>query len=218
VKYDISFLHTGEVHIAKFAALVAELNPELTLNHVVDESLLLHAQQCGADATLERNLTAHLDALSLVSKVVVVTCSSVGGIAEKIGVLNGCIIQRIDKAMADFAVQNSNNILVVAALESTLAPTHDLLLDSMTMLGLTPRLTFHHVKQAWDYFLAGEMGHYYEQIGAAIIANETKYDLVVLAQASMSEVENRIKVSIPVISSPRLGVERAIAASVIQIS
>ena len=216
MNHDISFLHTGDVHIAKFAALMNELAPELSVNHVVDESLLLHAQKFGADSILEKNLLTHLETLSLVSRVVVVTCSSVGGIAEKIGRLNGCVIQRIDKAMTDFAVQNGKQILVVAALESTLAPTRELLLDSMTTLGLTPTLAFHHVEQAWDYFLAGEMDQYYELIGEAIIAKKSQYDLVVLAQASMSEVESRITVPIPIISSPRLGVKRAIEALVIQ--
>ncbi|MGF1807582.1 hypothetical protein L4C31_20275 [Aliivibrio sifiae] len=56
------------------------------------------------------------------------------------------------------------------------------------------------------------MDQYYDQISAVITSNETKYDLIVLAQASMSEVQNNVNVSIPVISSPRLGVERAIKA------
>lgn len=212
VNYDISFLHTGEVHIAKFAGLVSELNPQLTVNHVVDESLLLHAQQCGADSGLHAKLMVHLEQLSLVSKVVVVTCSSVGGIAEHIGRLNGCKIQRIDKAMADYAIQHGNHILVVAALESTLAPTQDLLQESMADFAKTPTLAFLRVDKAWDAFLAGDMEHYYAMIADAIRANASPYDLVVLAQASMSGVTNMIDVSVPIISSPRLGVVRAIDA------
>ena len=212
MKYDISFIHTGQVHIEKFASLVTELAPNLLVNHVVDESLLIHAQKFGVDSVLESNLMVHLETLSTVSKVIVVTCSSIGGIAERIGNLNGCKIQRIDQAMADFAVEHGNNILVIAALESTLAPTRELLTKSISEHNANPTLTFYHIENAWDYFLSGQMDKYYDQISAVIISNENKYDLIVLAQASMSGVQNQVNVSIPVLSSPRLGVERAIRA------
>jgi len=210
VQYDISFIHTGEVHINKFGPLVAELDPTLRVNHVVDESLLIHAQKFGVDSWLETHLKSHLEALSLVSHVIVVTCSSIGGIAETLGELNGCKIQRIDKAMADFAIQNGKEILVMAALESTLAPTRELLVQSMNTLGSQSTLTFCHVENAWKYFLSGNMEQYYEKISKAITSNANTCDLIVLAQASMSEVEHKVHVSIPVISSPRLGVQRAI--------
>ncbi len=212
VKYDISFIHTGQVHIEKFGSLVAELSPNLLINHIVDESLLTHAQQFGVDSILKSNLLAQLEALSLVSKVIVITCSSIGGIAEEIDNLNGCKVQRVDQAMADFAVENGNNILVLAALESTLEPTRELLLKSLAKHNSKSKLTLCRVENAWDYFLAGKMEQYYDQISVVITSNETKYDLIVLAQASMSEVQNNVNVSIPVISSPRLGVERAIKA------
>jgi len=210
VQYDISFIHTGEVHIQKFGPLVAELDPTLRVNHVVDESLLIHAQKFGSDSWLETHLKAHLQVLSLTSKVIVVTCSSVGAIAENLGSLNGCKIQRIDKAMADYAIKNGKEILVMAALESTLAPTKALLEQSMKALGGRATLTFCHVENAWEYFLSGNMKQYYDQISKAIISSANKCDLIVLAQASMSEVENIVNVSIPVISSPKLGVKRAI--------
>ena len=210
MKYDISFIHTGQVHIEKFDSLVSELSPNLLINHIVEESLLTHAQQFGIDSILKSNLIAQLEALSLVSKVIVITCSSIGGIVEEITNLNGCIVQRVDQAMADFAIENGNNILVLAALESTLKPTHELLLKSLATHNSKSKLTLCRVENAWDYFLAGKMDQYYDQISAVITSNETKYDLIVLAQASMSEVQNNVNVSIPVISSPRLGVERAI--------
>jgi hypothetical protein len=215
VKYDISFIHTGQVHIEKFAALAQELASQLIINHVVDESLLIHAQKFGVDEKLKANLTSHLIALSKVSKVIVVTCSSIGGIAENIGLLNGCHIQRIDQAMSDFAVQNGHNILVAAAVESTLEPTGKLLEDSMFSAGTTPKITFLYIEKVWDYFIAGQMDKYYQEIGNVLISKEENYDLIVLSQASMSGVENNINLSIPIVSSPRLGVQRAISTLII---
>ena len=212
MKYDISFIHTGQAHIKKFSAIVDELNSQLNINHVVDESLLIHAQEFGADAWLATNLKVHLEALSLTSKVIVVTCSSIGAMAEDIGQLNGCKVQRIDQAMADHAVKHGKKILVMAALESTLAPTRELLAKSMKQQGVETSFSFCLVENAWEDFLSGHMNNYYTKIASAISENEKQYDLIVLAQASMSEVEKHIKVSIPVISSPRLGVKRALQA------
>ncbi len=212
MKYDITFMHTGQVHIEKFGPLVAELSPKLKVNHVVDESLLTHAQKFGVDSNLKSKLIAQLDTLSLESKVIVITCSSIGTIAEEVTYLNGCVIQRVDQAMADFAVENGDNILVLAALESTLEPTRDLLMKSLATYQSASKITLYRIEHAWESFLAGKMDDYYDQISAVISANEKKFDLIVLAQASMSEVQAKVNVSIPIVSSPRLGVERAIKA------
>ena len=210
MEYDISFIHTGQVHVEKFGLLVSELASELLVNHIVDESLLIHAQKFGIDDELESRLNVLLEILSLKSKVIVITCSSIGGITEKLSNLNGCKIQRVDQAMSDFAIDNGNNILVIAALESTLEPTRKLLENSKIKRSSKSLITFYHIKNTWDYFLSGQMDEYYAQISKVITSNEKKYDLIVLAQASMSEVQTKINVSIPVISSPRLGVQRAI--------
>ena len=83
MKYDISFIHTGEVHFAKFNALVGELAPKLSIHHVADESLLSHAQKYGVDSTLKKKLGLIIEKLSLEAKIIVVTCSSIGSLQKK---------------------------------------------------------------------------------------------------------------------------------------
>jgi len=210
MKYDISFIHTAKVHVNTFNSILLELAPQLNIHHVVDELLLVHAQQHGVDDALKAKLQSHLEVLSQQSKVVVITCSSIGAMAENVGLLNGCVIQRVDRAMADYAVQNAKNILVIAALESTLQSTENLLKNSMLDIGTSSNISFKCIASAWEYFLNGEIALYYDEIEKVLKSNETDFDLIVLAQASMAGVCDQVSLSIPILSSPKLGVQRAI--------
>ncbi|MGD8586501.1 MAG: hypothetical protein PVH65_09215 [Chloroflexota bacterium] len=44
---DIAFLHTACGHVATFGELMADLAPEMTVRHDVDESLLAEARAVG---------------------------------------------------------------------------------------------------------------------------------------------------------------------------
>jgi len=212
MKHDITFIHTAKIHINTFNALLNELAPKLNVHHVVDESLLAYAQQHSVDAILEAKVAKQIEELSVNSKVIVITCSSIGAIAENISSINGCVILRVDRAMADFAVINGKNILVVAALESTLEPTNELLKSSIQNTHTSPKVTFKCLNNAWDYFLSGNMEGYFKEIATALKLNEAQYDLIVLAQASMAGVVDQVDLSIPIISSPKLGAQCAIDA------
>ena len=214
MKHDITFIHTAEIHVATFDRLVSEAaNKEgitLAINHVVKPFFLSHAQQYGVDVNLEAEFSKLIAELRVATSLIVVTCSSIGALAEQFDSINGCQVQRIDRAMANYAVSNGNKILAVAALESTLIPTRELLKSSVNQLGLYPEITLHHIDNIWDYLQTGDLDRYYAEIAKELELKEKEYDLILLAQASMMGVEDMVNVSIPIISSPRLGVQRAI--------
>ncbi|USD66891.1 hypothetical protein [Vibrio sp. SCSIO 43136] len=212
--YDISFLHTGQIHVDNFERIIKEIAPEVITHHHVDESLLIYAQRHGMDEELSSRITTVLDSLSEKSRLIVVTCSSIGQVAEQLDGLNGCIIQRIDRAMADKAAQLGGKILVLAAVESTLQPTLELLESSMERIEAISDINFHCVKDAWPHFVDGDLEQYHLKIKDGIEANSLGFDVVVLAQASMAGVCQSISSSMPILSSPRLGVERAVKALV----
>lgn len=66
------------------------------------------------------------------------------------------------------------------------------------------------VEGAWERFLDQDNQGYYDKIKAVIEQKARDYDVIVLAQASMSGAASLVDVDIPVLSSPRLGVKRAI--------
>jgi hypothetical protein len=111
--------------------------------------------------------------------------------------------------MAKAAVSAGKSILVAACLESTVQPTRKLLDAERQGLHIETLL----IPKAWPMWLAGEKQEYWTSIAMSIAENIDGKDAVVLAQASMAGAADLLKdSSIPVLSSPKLGVQAAIAA------
>lgn len=209
------FLHTAPVHVPTFTALAAELAPGCDAHHVVDETLLAEARRAGtAGAALIARVQAAMRAAAQAygAGAVVCTCSTIGGLAERTPTDGRFITARIDRAMADRAVATGPRILVVAALDSTLAPTAALLQESADAAGraVAPRCVL--AEGAWERFEAGDIDGYVDRIAACVRALREGADVVVLAQASMAPAVGALAdLGIEVLASPRLGVQ-AIAA------
>ena len=209
--FDITFIHTAGAHEATFQSLINELSPGIKVRHIVEESLLENVQQGGLTENLNKEIGDIIGKLVCGSKVVVCTCSTIGGIAESYNSPD-CTVQRIDRAMADYAVANGKTVLVLAALESTLKPTAELIESSSENLDRPIDFKYKVIEDAWSHFISGNHDAYFKSIKSAIEQNQEEFDMVLLAQASMAGVTNVGVFDVPVISSPRLGVERAIRA------
>ena len=205
----IAFLHTAHVHIATFDALVGKLAPGMAVHHEVDGSLLDDARAAGSvQPWLEKRIhKAMKRAAGGGATVVVCTCSTIGGAAETVETKGRYTAMRIDRPMAEAAVGYGPEVLVVAALESTLAPTVALLEST----GKPLHATTHVVPGAWAQFEAGELDTYFNAIAEDIRARAEGFDAVILAQASMSPAAELIAdLNTPVLSSPELGVKAAL--------
>lgn len=214
MNYDIAFLHTGDVHVNTFGKLMAEIAPDANVHHVVDESLLDDARELGLTENVTQRINnAMRDAASSGAKIVVCTCSTIGGVAEGQNDNANFTAMRIDRAMADEAVQAGQRILVAAAVESTLDPTRELIESSAQKLGKTPTIEVLHIQGAWQHFEAGDSERYVQTIADQIAQSWQGYDTIVLAQASMAKAADLCdSVEIPVLSSPQIGVQAAVAA------
>lgn len=210
---DIAFLHTSAVHIETFGALMHELAPELRLHHTVREDLLTEAQAHGITGELSKRIEAAMgNAAESGAKVVVSTCSTIGNPAEGMDTGGAFRAMRIDRAMADAAVHHGR-ILIVAALESTLEPTLELVKSSAEKLKLSPHISCELIPAVWAHFVSGDMDRYCGGIAAYLETQCNGYDVIVLAQASMAPAAVLCEdLGIPILSSPRLGVEAAIEA------
>ncbi len=208
----IAFLHTSPVHVATFDALLAAADPQASAVHHTDVSLLADARQHGVGAGLPARVEAAVRDLAARADVVVCTCSTIGALAA--GVAAAVPVQRVDAAMADAAVAAGPRIVVVAALESTLGPTGDLVRERAGAAGAAVEIRLHVIPGAWDHFEAGDVAGYHSAIAAALPGLAADADVVVLAQASMAgAVEGVAGIGIPVLSSPRLGVAGALATA-----
>jgi hypothetical protein len=209
---DIVFIHTSPVHVATFDALLKEVAPQRRAVHIVREDLLAQAQRVGIrDAGLAAEVQAALKRAAGDGGVVVCTCSTLGGLAESTGAVEGVPVTRIDRAMADQAVQRGAPVLMVAALQSTLQPTETLLRSSAHRLGLPLVLRSLWVEPAWPHFEAGRHDDYIAAIVTAVRAAVQAGETVVLAQASMAPAaEHLVQLGITTLTSPRLGVAHAV--------
>lgn len=112
--------------------------------------------------------------------------------------------------MAERAVALGRRIVVVAALESTIAPTRALLLDAARRRGATATLVEVVCADAWTHFTRRDTSDYLRAIVDCLRAVAARGDVLVLAQASMADAADMCTdLDIPILSSPRLSVEAA---------
>jgi hypothetical protein len=215
---DIAFLHTARVHVATFDALLRAQAPDLQARHAVDETLLADAQALGpTDPGLRRRLQAALaDLAAGGARQVVCTCSTLGPLVDALAPTGGFETARVDRAMAEHAVRLGPRVLLVAALASTLAPTHALLADAAARLQRPIAIEALCVDGAWALFLQGDRAGYLSALADAVrrqVADRpmADADVVVLAQASMADAALLLAdLGLPVLSSPALGVAAAV--------
>lgn len=207
----VGFLHTAPQHTATFRALVGELLPDADVVEVVDEILLDQARRHGERDVRVLGAVADRLAELVDADVVVCTCSTIGGVAERVGRAAGAVVVRVDRAMVDRAVEiaaaGGGRIAVVAAIESTIGPTRQLFDEVMLATGAVLQIDLHVVDGAWERFEAGDLEGYLDVIASRLPSISADVDVVVLAQASMAPAVGRIDTQVPILSSPRLAIE-----------
>lgn len=214
MRRHIAFLHTSPVHVETFERLVQSADPSVKVDHFVDESLLADAQRLGATdpEIVQRVQAAMVGAAAHGAAIVICTCSTIGGSAERTPASPGFAVARIDRAMADRAVALGPRVRVVAALQSTLAPTAALIHESAAALQAGVELEPLFVPDAWPHFLRGDRAAYVQSVAVAVRAAGAGADVVVLAQASMAPAVDLLHdLGVQVLASPALGVHSALA-------
>ncbi|MFE9934172.1 aspartate/glutamate racemase family protein [Streptomyces sp. NPDC005533] len=198
-------LHTSPVHVPVFDALRDRHHPGAVLRHLVAPELLERARAEGPGAVAPALLA--LLAAAAGPAPVLVTCSTIGATAESLAPELGAPVLRVDRPMAAAAVRTGARIAVLAALESTLAPTAALLAEEAGEQGAGGRrvsVRTHLVAGAWERFEAGDTAGYLARVAAAADA-VTGADVIVLAQASMAGAAALTTNPVPVLSSPAPG-------------
>ncbi|MEU4732198.1 aspartate/glutamate racemase family protein [Streptomyces sp. NPDC023588] len=195
----LTLLHTSPAHVPVFDALRDRHHPGAVLRHLVAVELLDRARAHGPESVAP----ALLELLAAAGPGrVLVTCSTIGAIAESLAPALGAPVLRVDRPMAAAAVRTGARIAVLATVESTLAPTRELLAEEAG--GRPVSIRTHVVAGAWERFEAGDTAGYLARVAAAA-EGVTDADVIVLAQASMAGVADLVTGRIPVLSSPAPG-------------
>lgn len=204
----LTLLHTSPVHVPVFDALRDRHHPGAVLRHLVAPELLDRARAEGPQAVAPALLRLLAEAGP--PGPVLVTCSTIGATAESLAPELGAPVLRVDRPMAAAAVRTGPRIAVLAALESTFAPTGELLAEEAG--GRPVSIRTHLVAGAWERFEAGDGAGYLARVAAAADA-VTGADVIVLAQASMAGAAEEATTRIPVLSSPAPGLAAGLRLS-----
>lgn len=212
MKSHLAFLHTTPVLIDTFDRLVGEAGPELPVRHIVEEGFLTEAREKGISHDLDGRIQGRIAAaIDDGASVVLCTCSTIGASAEGASDTAEGVVVRVDRPMAEKAVEIGSRIIVAAALESTLAPTRNLILDVASARKKRIDLIEVLCDHAWSRLEAGDNDGYFSEIASKLKERASEGDVIVLAQASMAgAAELCPELSIPILSSPEIGFRHAL--------
>ncbi|WP_272261836.1 aspartate/glutamate racemase family protein [Streptomyces xanthophaeus] len=206
-------LHTSPVHVPVFEALRDRSHPGAVLRHLVVPELLDRARTEGPEAVAPALLGLLTDAGPDGAGgtggpgPVLVTCSTLGAVAEGLTPALGAPVLRVDRPMAAAAVRTGPRIVVLATVESTRAPTEALLAEEAAGAAVSVRTQL--VAGAWERFAAGDTAGCLALVAAAADA-VTDADVIVLAQVSVAAAADLVTTRVPVLSSPATGLAAAL--------
>ncbi len=210
----LAFVHTVLSLPPVFAALAEELVPDTELFHIVDESLLNVTRKTGAlTAVTRRRVLGYLEsAAEAGADLVLVTCSSIGPAVDAARDFVPVPVLRVDEPMADEAVRLGTRVGVIATLRTTLEPTAALVERRARAAGKDVDVVANVCDGAFEALQSGDRDRHDELVREGLREIVAGVDVVVLAQASMARVVDSLpeeERTVPILSSPRLGVTRA---------
>lgn len=210
----VAVLHTSFVFVTVEPAindLLAELLPAADVIHFVDSDVLAQVARDGGitDQSTERMVHLAQAAAAAGVDAIFSACSSLGPTMDVAKQRISTPIIKIDDAMALKAASTGTQIGVLATVPTTLDPTSDLVLAKAAEIGREVHIHQRLAKGAFDALMGGDREAHDDMVSreAAELAQEV--DTIVLAQASMTRLASRLaeETGLPVLSSPRLGVE-----------
>ncbi|HSU18418.1 MAG TPA: aspartate/glutamate racemase family protein [Acidobacteriaceae bacterium] len=204
-------IHTGPILVEVMKQLFPEILPEVKLVNIVDDGLLTDLRAAGVlTPQLRRRLVGYgLIAEAAGADVILNCCSSVGEAADSLAALVSIPVVKIDDRMAQTAVAAGHRVGIVATVSTTLDPTERLVQRKALASGKTITTSRYLAGAAFEALLAGDAARHDELLKSEIVRAASENDVVVLAQGSMARLVPQLagSVNVPVLSSPRLGVE-----------
>jgi Asp/Glu/hydantoin racemase len=209
----VAILHTSFVFITVepvITDLIGELIPDAAILHFVDSDVLatvVREQNISADSEKRMvHLAQAADAAG--ADVIFSACSSLGPTLDAAQRAVSVPVVKIDQAMAIEAAR-FDRIGVLATVPTTLGPTSDLIAARAEDARRSPRIVQRLCDGAFDTLMGGDRDAHDQMVSdqAAVLAKDV--EVIVLAQASMQRLRERLEgeTGLPVLSSPRIGVE-----------
>jgi Asp/Glu/hydantoin racemase len=210
----IAVLHTSFVFVSVEPVindLIAELLPEAEVMHFVDSDVLATVvrEQRISPKSEERMTHLAQAAEAAGADIIFSACSSLGPALDVAARNVHTPVVKIDEAMAILAASQGTRIGVLATVPTTLGPTSDLIQAKADERGRDVTIEQRLCAGAFDVLMGGDRERHDAMVLEQAIDLAKNVDTIVLAQASMGRLVEalREKTGLPVLSSPRMGVE-----------
>ncbi len=209
----VAVLHTSFVFVTVepvITDLIGELIPDAEILHFVDSDVLATVVREQGISNRSEQRMVHLAqaAEAAGADVIFSACSSLGPTLDAAQLAVSVPVVKIDEAMAVAAMQYER-IGVLATVPTTLGPTSDLIAAKAAAAGRAPQITRMLCDGAFDILMGGDREAHDQLVVDQAMVLAKDVDVIVLAQASMQRLKQRLhdQTGLPVLSSPRMGVE-----------
>ena len=209
---SIALIHTVKTVANSFEQKLKDYVGEpVKIHNLWDDFLANNPNEIG-EFTIENRCRLYNDIKSAEmtgADMIVVTCSTLTPVVNMIRPFVKVPLIAIDDAMGRKAVTCGERILVLATAGSTEGPMREKLNAEAAKLGKSIQIDFQANAEAFQAMKAVQMERH-DAILLDMAKNISGYDCVVLAQASMAHLDQKIEAicKIPVLSSPGLCMEQ----------
>ena len=209
---SIALIHTVKTVANSFEQKLKDYVGEpVKIHNLWDDFLANNPNEIG-EFTIENRCRLYNDVKSAEmtgADMIVVTCSTLTPVVNMIRPFVKVPLIAIDDAMGRKAVTCGERILVLATAGSTEGPMREKLNAEAAKLGKSIQIDFQANAEAFQAMKAVQMERH-DAILLDMAKNISGYDCVVLAQASMAHLDQKIEeiCKIPVLSSPGLCMEQ----------
>lgn len=208
----VAVLHTSFVFVSVepvITDLITELIPDAEILHFVDSDVLATVVREQGISPQSESRMVHLAqaAEAAGADVIFSACSSLGPTLDAAQRAVGVPVVKIDEAMAVEAA-TYDRIGVLATVPTTLGPTSDLIAAKAHLSDRSPQISQGLSAGAFDVLMGGDRPRHDAMVLASAVEMAAEVDVIVLAQASMQRLRDRIQeeTGLPVLSSPKMGV------------
>ena len=208
----LALIHTGPVVIKPTNDIARSLMPNVKIVNLLDDAIVGDIFKANEITDAIRRRLIHLGraAVDAGADAILVTCSSISEVVPAIADACGLPVYKIDEAMAEEAVRLGTKIGVLASLPTTMEPTCRLIESKAREAGKPIVIRRELAHEAFTQLSQGNPEGHDRILREALAKLASTEDVIVLAQASMARVLDSasLKITVPVLVSPQLGLER----------
>lgn len=193
MKKKLTIIHTTMATLNTLPSMIEEMyGDRFDIINILDDSLLNEIKAKGSinKGIIERFIHYALIAQNNESDAILLACSSIGKAADIAREIVHIPLYKIDEPMAEAAAEKGQRILVLGTVNSTLMPTSECIKSKINHSSKVVDTLL--IPNVFEYYGVDRM-HHDEEIAKCVLANQDQYDVIVLAQASMSGAGKLVK-------------------------